>query len=85
MKKIDMNIFKEDILNTIRESLLVLDSDLNIVYCNNSFYDTFRVTPGETKDMPIYRIGNGQWNIPQLRELLEKILPDKSSIANFSV
>jgi len=53
--------------------------------CNQSFYRTFSVTPQETEGKPIYEIGNGQWNIPKLRELLEEILPKNTSFDNFEV
>ncbi len=67
----------EDIIETIRESLLVLDQDLRVVTVSRSFYDFFKVKPEETVGQLIYDLGNKQWNIPRLRELLETILPEK--------
>ena len=75
----------EDIVETIREPLLVLDSDLKVVLANQSFYDSFKVKPEETVGQLIYDIGNKQWDIPKLRELLEKILPEKSAFDNYEV
>lgn len=77
--------FYEDIVNTIRESLLILDPDLRVIYANSSFYGQFKVTPKETEQKLIYELGNGQWNIPKLRELLEKILPKENVINGFEV
>lgn len=65
----------ENVVETIREPLLVLDGNLNIVSANRAFYQFFKVTPTETIGLKIYDLGNRQWNIPALRELLETILP----------
>jgi two-component system CheB/CheR fusion protein len=85
MKNIDMNVFKDDVLNTINDSLLVLDSGLNVIYANEPFYHQFKTAPDETVNKRIYEIGSGQFNIPELRRLLEDILPSKSSFFEFSV
>ena len=85
MKQIDMNVFREDIINTIRDSLIVLDSDLRVIFANDSFYKTFKVNRNETKNKRIFELGNGQWDIPELRELLEKILPQDSSFHDFRI
>ncbi|MBU1069552.1 PAS domain-containing protein, partial [Myxococcota bacterium] len=73
----------EDIVKTIREPLLVLDSDLKVILANESFVNTFKVTPEETLSNLIYDLGNKQWDIPKLRELLETILPQKTSFDNY--
>ncbi len=75
----------DTILSSVREPLLVLDSDLKIVKANLSFYRTFNVKASETEGIVIYDLGNGQWNIPQLRELLEDILPQNSTFNDFEV
>jgi PAS domain S-box-containing protein len=75
----------EDIVETIHEPLLVLDSDLKVILANRSFIDTFKVTREETLGSFIYDLGNRQWEIPRLRELLEKILPEKTSFDNYEV
>ncbi|MBU0994198.1 MAG: sigma 54-interacting transcriptional regulator, partial [Proteobacteria bacterium] len=79
-----MEVF-ENILGSIREPLVVLDSDLRVVKANHSFYQTFSVKPDETVGVSIYDLGNRQWNIPKLRELLEDILPENSLFNDFEV
>ena len=75
----------EDIVNTIREPLLVLNQNLNVVTVNRSFYEFFKVKPEETVGRLIYDLGNKQWDIPKLRELLEKIIPQQNSFDNYEV
>lgn len=65
--------------------LLVLDSDLRVMTANNSFYTHFRVLPAETENRLVYDLGNGQWNIPALRTLLEEILPGNSLFKDFEI
>jgi PAS domain S-box-containing protein len=81
----EISEFAEDIIDTVREPLIVLDKDLRVVKASQSFYDFFKVTPGETIGTLIYNLGNNQWDIPKLRELLEKILPEKTTFDNFEV
>lgn len=75
----------EDIVETIREPLLVLDSDLKIVLANRSFINSFKVTPEETLGNLVYDLGNKQWDIPGLRELLGTVLTKNTSFENFMV
>ena len=75
----------EDILDAIREPLLVLDSDLRVLSANRSFYGSFKVTPKETIGNLIYDLGNRQWDIPSLRMLLEEILPKDNKFDNYEV
>jgi len=75
----------DDILGSVREPLVVLDSDLRVVKANHSFYRTFKVEPGGTEGIVIYDLGNRQWDIPKLRELLEDILPQNSTFNDFEV
>ncbi len=77
--------FAENIVNTVREPLVVLDQDLKVVAASRSFYDVFKVNPEETLGTLIYDLGNQQWNIPKLKELLETILPEKASFENYEV
>ena len=77
--------FAESIINTIHEPLIVLDKDLRVVKASRSFYQFFKVKPEETVGQLIYDLGNKQWNIPKLRELLENILPRKTSFDNYEV
>ncbi len=77
--------FAESIVATVREPLVVLDTNLRVVAANQSFYRTFQVSPAETAGRPIYELGNRQWDIPQLRALLENILPQNTHFDNFTV
>jgi len=77
--------YAESIINTVREPLITLDQDLRVVTASRSFYDVFKVKPEETVGQLIYDLGNKQWDIPKLRELLETILPRKSSFDNYEV
>ena len=77
--------YAESIFDTVHESILVLDSDLRVVKANRSFYDSFKVTPEETKGNLIYDLGNRQWDIPRLRMLLEEILPKDNKFDDYEV
>lgn len=77
--------YAESIVETVRESLVVLDADLRVISANRSFYETFKTKPGETAGQLFYDLGNRQWNIPKLRELLEEILPSGITFDNFEV
>ena len=85
-KKIeDARLFAESVIATIREPLLVLDANLRVIMANRSFYRTFKTKPKETEGRFIYKLGEGEWNIPELRKLLENILPQNTSFENFEV
>src|SRR5947207_1692981 len=73
--------YAQDVVDTVREPLLILDSSLRVHSANRAFYQTFHVAPDETENRLIYELGNGQWDIPALRTLLEDIVP-KSSVFN---
>jgi transcriptional regulator with GAF, ATPase, and Fis domain len=75
----------DSILGSVREPLVVLDSDLKVVIANHSFYQTFKVKPEETEGILIYDLGDRQWDIPKLRELLEDILPQNTTFNDFEV
>jgi two-component system, chemotaxis family, CheB/CheR fusion protein len=77
--------YAESIVNTVREPLVVLDGDLRIVSANRSFYQTLQVTPEETQGSLLYDLGNRQWDIPRLRELLEEILPNKTEVIDYEM
>ena len=77
--------YADNIVATVREPLLVLGADLKVVSANRSFYRTFKVTPEETEGKFLYNLGNRQWDIPKLRELLERILPEKTTFNDFKV
>ena len=80
-----VNEYSESIINTVREPLIVLDQDLRVVVVSRSFYEFFKVKPQDTVGKLIYDLGNKQWDIPKLRELLETILPQKTSFDNYEV
>jgi formate hydrogenlyase transcriptional activator len=75
----------DNFLGSIRQPLMVLDPDLKVIKANYSFYQTFNVKPEETEGTLIYDLGNGQWNIPRLRKLLEEILPENTEFNDFEV
>src|SRR3954462_5193187 len=70
-----------NIVDTVREPLLILDTTLRVQSANRAFYQTFHVSAEETENRLIYELGNGQWDIPDLRTLLEDVVP-KSSVFN---
>ena len=77
--------YAESIVETVRESLVVLDAHLRVVTANRFFFKTFKVTPEETEGKLIYEIGNHQWDIPRLREFLEEVIPKNASFDDFAV
>ncbi|MDA8430965.1 MAG: PAS domain S-box protein [Geobacteraceae bacterium] len=81
----DAREYAENIVETVREPLVVLNADLRILTANHSFYETFKVTPEETIGNFIYDLGNRQWDIPKLRVLVEEILPHDTVINGYEV
>ena len=81
----DSSRYAESIVETVREPLLVLNGELKIMSANPSFYRTFKVNPDETIGSFIYDLGNKQWDIPKLRELLEEVLPKQEAFDDFEV
>ena len=77
--------YAENIVATVREPLIVLDADLRVVSTNHSFYEVFAVKPEETEGQFVYDLGNRQWNIPRLRELLEEIIPRNNTFEGFQI
>jgi len=75
----------ENIVETVREPLLVLCNNLKILSANSSFYSTFKVEPAETIGRFIYELGNHQWDIPELRLLLEDIIPKNTLFNDYEV
>jgi two-component system CheB/CheR fusion protein len=73
------------IVDTTRSPLLVLNSDLRIRTANDAFYEKFRVSKDETEKNLIYKLGNGQWDIPELRRMLSEILSGQSVLKDFEV
>ena len=77
--------YAENIIDTVPMSLLVLNADLRVTSASRSFYQTFKVTPEKTMGQLIYELDNRQWDIPRLRDLLEHILPEHTTIEGFEV
>jgi PAS domain S-box-containing protein len=77
--------YLESIVQTIRESLLVLDKNLNVLSANPHFYKTFKVSATDTVGKNIFELGRGQWNIPALRQLLEHVLPNNNPFEGYEV
>ena len=77
--------YSNDIIATLREPFLVLDADLRVKTANRSFYDSFYVTQEETENRLVYDLGNGQWDIPALRKLLDEVLSRNQSVHDFEV
>lgn len=84
MMKIDLD-FSKNIFETIHEPLLVLNSNLKVISANRSFYEKFKVKPEETIDCFIYELGDKQWDIPRLKQLLKEIIPKNTKFDNFEV
>ena len=81
----DCLTYCENIVQTLREPFLVLDHQLRVRSANRAFYETFHVSPKETAHHSLFALGNGQWNIPKLRNLLEEVLPKNHSFEDFEV
>ena len=75
----------QSIVDTVREPLLVLDRDLRVVTASRSFFETFRVERDETVGRPLYELGNRQWDIADLRRLLEEVIPRSRAVEGFEV
>lgn len=73
------------VVDVVREPILILDKDLRVMAANDSFYRTFQVELKDTENKIVYQLGNGQWNIPALRKLLEDILPQNTFFKGFEV
>jgi len=71
--------------DTAREPFLILDVDFRVVGANESFYRNFQVDKKDTENKLVYDLGNGQWDIPELKELLERILPNRNPFNDFEV
>jgi hypothetical protein len=84
----EMNRVNNDLVNliaSVQMPIVMLGPDLRVRTASDSFYQTYRVEPGETIGRLLYDLGNGQWNIPALRRLLEELLPRDAQVDNFEV
>jgi PAS domain S-box-containing protein len=77
--------YAKSIVETMRDPLVVLDGDLRVVSANHSFYQSFKVKREETEGQLIYELGNRQWDIPVLRDLLQEIIPRKTTFEDMEV
>jgi chemotaxis protein methyltransferase CheR len=73
------------VVDVVREPVLILNKDLRVLAANESFYRTFQVDPKDTEKKIVYELGNGQWDIPALRKLLDDILPKHTFFNGFEV
>ena len=81
----DAGTLAQAIVDTVREPLLVLDKDLRVLSASRSFYATFQVAPSVTQGQLLYELGDGQWDIPALRLLLERIVPEHGVMEDYEV
>ena len=77
--------YYKEITETVREPFIILDKNLCVVTANHAFYRTFKVHKKDTQGRRIYELGNNQWDAPELRELLERILPKHRVFNNYEV
>ncbi len=75
----------QSIVDTVREPILVLDKGLRVIAASRSFYSSFKVRPEDTQGRPLYTLGDGQWDIPKLRVLLEQIIPEHGVMERYEV
>jgi len=75
----------QGIVDTVREPVLVLDNNLRVIAASRSFYSAFKVSPEDTNGRLLYALGDGQWDIPKLRVLLEKIIPEQGVMEGYEV
>jgi len=73
------------VVDVVREPVLILNEDLLVLAANEPFYQMFQVKPESTENRIVYELGNGQWNIPALKKLLENILPEHTFFKGFEV
>ena len=78
-------IYIKTVVDVVREPVLILDKNFKVMAANESFYRTFQVEKKDTEAKVVYDLGNGQWDIPALRKLLEDILPKNTFFKGFEV
>lgn len=76
---------EEAIVDTVREPLIVLDGELQVVVASRSYYRTFKEKPDQVVGRKLHQLGNGQWNISELRKLLQQIIPQHTTIEEYEV
>ena len=78
-------VIASEIVETVPSALIILDRALNITSANRAFYQIFRTSPAETVGCNIFELGNRQWDIPALRTLLERVIPEKNAVERFEM
>ncbi len=78
-------VYIKTVVDVVREPIVILDKDLRVMAANESFYQKFQVEAKDTEGKVIYQLGNGQWDIPALKRLLEDILPKNTFFKGFEV
>lgn len=73
------------VVDVVREPVLILDQNLKVIAANDSFYETFRVERKDIEEQHVYTMGNGQWDIPSLRKLIDSILQENTYFKGFQV
>jgi two-component sensor histidine kinase len=81
----DACAFAQSIVDTVHEPVVVLDKGLSVIAASRSFYSAFKVSPEETQGRLLYTLGDGQWDIPKLRVLLDKIIPEHGVMEDYEV
>jgi light-regulated signal transduction histidine kinase (bacteriophytochrome) len=79
------DVYAANILDTVRQPLLLLSADLRVVTANPAFYEMCHLTPAETEHQLVYELGRGEWQEPHLRQLLEEILPESIELRDFEL
>ncbi len=82
---VDARALAHAIVDSVREPILVLDKDLRVIAASRSFYSKFKVNPDDTQGRLLYALGDGQWDIPKLRILLDKIVPERGTMEDYEV
>jgi len=80
-----VRVYADTVIENARESIVILDGSLRATSANKAFYRMFAITRKEVEGRAIYELGDGQWDIPRLRELLESILPNNARVEDFEV
>ncbi len=81
----EARLYAENIVETVREPLLIMDGELRVFSANKAFFETFKVRSGDTLGQFIYDLGNGQWNIPGLRKLLREIITKRNTLDDYEM
>ena len=77
--------YEEAVVRAVQQPLLILSNDLKVIRANEAFYESFKISKQETENRRLYGLGNGQWDIPELREALENILPHRREFRNLEI